>query len=89
MRIDLRLFDAASGFEFVSAVHAIVRDFGCHKLCFLWVPRRLMYTHTGMILVPPEYLQLCNFEDDMFHWWVVAEDFARTEELSHTHPLIR
>lgn len=89
MRIDLRLFAAASGFEFVSAVHAIVRDFGCRKLCFLWVPCRLMYTHTGIILVSPEYLQLFYFEGDIFHWWIVAEDSALTEELSHTHPLIR
>jgi len=48
-----------------------------------------MYTHTGMVLVSPEYLQLCNFEDDVFHWWIVAEDFVRTEELSHTRPLMR
>jgi hypothetical protein len=48
-----------------------------------------MYTYTGMVLVSPEYLQLCSFEDDVFHWWIVAEDFAVTEELSHTHPLIR
>jgi len=89
VRIGLRLFAAASGFESVSAVHAIVWDFGCHKLCFVWVPRQLMYTHMGMVLVSPEYLQLCNFEDDVFHWWIVAEDFALTEELSHTHPLIK
>jgi hypothetical protein len=41
-----------------------------------------------MVLVSPEYLQLYSFEDDVFYWWIVAEDFALTEELSHTHPLI-
>jgi len=89
VRIDLRLFAATSGFESVSAVQVIVWDFGFHKFCFLWVPCRLMYTHTGLVLVSPEYLQLCSFEDDMFYWWIVAEDFAPAEELSHTHPLIR
>jgi hypothetical protein len=75
-RIDLRQLAAASGYEPVSAGHAVVWDFGCHKLWFLWVPCRLMYTHTGMVLVSEEYLQLCSFEDDVFHWWIVAEDFV-------------
>jgi hypothetical protein len=34
-----------------------------------------------MVLVSPEYIQLCNFEDHVFWWWIVAEDYARTEEI--------